>query len=178
MNTWDLGKQGSLNIGANAKPFILTAKYIVYNNDQENPNDIKLEAEAEFPISIASNMQIINIPSVLKAGQEYDLKVRIKMEKIRKNMDGQYEYYEDYVDVQNGDGDTTLYWNGICNTPQILQKNHDASKIIMQNPLPDWAKEGDIIVKADNIKEILDYSIKGTAFEKDFTATQYVKLDN
>lgn len=178
LNTWDLGKQGTLNIGSNAKPFILVAKYIVYNGWKEDINDIKLESEAKLPISIASKIEIADLPFMLKAGQEYDLKVRIKMEKIRQNMDGQYEYYDDYVDAQNGDSDTALYWNGICNTQQIMKKNDDASKIAIQNPLPDWSKEGDIIVFADKIKGILDYSIKGTALEEDFTAKQHVKFEN
>lgn len=178
LNTWDLGKQGTLNIGSNAKPFILVAKYIVYNGWKEDINDIKLESEAKLPISIASKIEIADLPFILKAGQEYDLKVRIKMEKIRQNMDGQYEYYDDYVDAQNGDSDTALYWNGICNTQQIMKKNDDASKIAIQNPLPDWSKEGDIIVFADKIKGILDYSIKGTALEEDFTAKQHVKFEN
>ena len=178
LNTWDLGKQGTLNIGSNAKPFILVAKYIVYNGWKEDINDIKLESEAKLPISIASKIEIADLPFILKAGQEYDLKVRIKMEKIRQNMDGQYEYYDDYVDAQNGDSDTALYWNGICNTQQIMKKNDDASKIVIQNPLPDWSKEGDVIVFADKIKGILDYSIKGTALEEDFTAKQQVKFEN
>ena len=178
LNTWDLGKQGTLNIGSNAKPFILVAKYIVYNGWKEDINDIKLESEAKLPISIASKIEIADLPFILKAGQEYDLKVRIKMEKIRQNMDGQYEYYDDYVDAQNGDSDTALYWNGICNTQEIMKKNDDASKIVIQNPLPDWSKEGDIIVFADKIKGILDYSIKGTALEEDFTAKQHVKFEN
>ena len=178
LNTWDLGKQGTLNIGSNAKPFILVAKYIVYNGWKEDINDIKLESEAKLPISIASKIEIADLPFILKAGQEYDLKVRIKMEKIRQNMDGQYEYYDDYVDAQNGDSDTALYWNGICNTQEIMKKNDDVSKIVIQNPLPDWSKEGDIIVFADKIKGILDYSIKGTALEEDFTAKQHVKFEN
>ena len=178
LKTWDYGKQGTLTIGTNAKPFVLTAKYIVYNGEQENPNDIKFEVKAEFPVSIASNMQIINLPSVLEAGQEYDLKVRVEMEKIRKDANGQYEYYTDYIDVQNDGNNTVLDWKGICNTDQIMEKRENNTKIFIKNPIPDWTKEGDIVVSANKIKEIADYTIGGTALLEDFTAEQDVVFTN
>ena len=168
----DYGTGDSLDIGPNAKGFILVAHYIRYKGWNRDQNQIANEEIVEFPISIATGLEICGLPSTLKCGSEYDLKVKVKMNKIRKNANGMYENYDEYVETQNG-GRTNLDWKSAAVENQDLELVDNGKKIkVKSNPVK---YEDTISVTMWQMNEIV-HMVDGTARESDFTDNFHLNI--
>lgn len=94
------------------------------------------------------------------------------MNKIRKNANGMYENYDEYVETQNG-GRTNLDWKSAAVENQDLELVDNGKKIkVKSNPVK---YEDTISVTMWQMNEIV-HMVDGTARESDFTDNFHLNI--